>query len=489
MAASRNGRARSQCGAPSCDSISIPSTLPIMSSGLSTSGTPNFSIALTYSGMRSGMIFDVPGQPTTTSAPSTHCSSAMSLWFSRFVNSTTCDVSKSRTPSLIMAGPLSAEQGIRPMVAAAGAGVNYLSDKGCVEGGRARESHPTPLLKELTMSSPHSEAIPAAAIAWDPRLDEIKHRLHDKLTRQLQLTEVQQLPEERRREELRRVIKRLLLDEEPPPTAAQKQQLIEELLDEILGLGPLEILLRDPSISDILVNGPHEVFVERRGRLEETAVRFRDADHLLLIIDRIVSRIGRRIDETSPRAAPRLPDGSRVNAIIPPLSLRGPALSIRRFGTTPLGLEDLLQFRAFTPEMALLLEAAIKARLNVVISGGTGSGKTTLLNTLSGFIGDGERIVTIEDAAELPLRQRHIVQRETRPASVDGKGEVSMRDLVRNALRMRPDRIVIGECRGPEALDMLQAMNSGHEGSMTTVHANSPRDALSRLETMLLMAG
>jgi pilus assembly protein CpaF len=339
------------------------------------------------------------------------------------------------------------------------------------------------------MSSPHPEAIPAAAIAWDPRLDEIKHRLHDKLTRQLQLTEVQQLPEERRREELRRVIKRLLLDEEPPPTAAQKQQLIEELLDEILGLGPLEILLRDPSISDILVNGPHEVFVERRGRLEETTLRFRDADHLLLIIDRIVSRIGRRIDETSPMVDARLPDGSRVNAIIPPLSLRGPALSIRRFGATPLGLEDLLQFRAFTPEMALLMEAAIKARLNVVISGGTGSGKTTLLNTLSGFIGDGERIVTIEDAAELQLRQRHVVQLETRPASVDGKGEVSMRDLVRNALRMRPDRIVIGECRGPEALDMLQAMNSGHEGSMTTVHANSPRDALTRLETMLMMAG
>jgi pilus assembly protein CpaF len=339
------------------------------------------------------------------------------------------------------------------------------------------------------MSSPHPEAIPTAAIAWDPRLDEIKQRVHDKLTQQLQLTEVQKLPEERRREEIRRVIKRLLLDEEPPPSALQKQQLIEELLDEVLGLGPLETLLRDPSISDILVNGPHEVFIERRGRLEETAVRFRDADHLLLIIDRIVSRIGRRIDDTSPMVDARLPDGSRVNAIIPPLSLRGPALSIRRFGTTPLGLEDLLQFRAFTPEMALLMEAAIKARLNVIISGGTGSGKTTLLNTLSGFIGNGERIVTIEDAAELQLKQRHVVQLETRPASVDGKGEVSMRDLVRNALRMRPDRIVIGECRGPEALDMLQAMNSGHEGSMTTVHANSPRDALSRLETMLMMAG
>jgi pilus assembly protein CpaF len=339
------------------------------------------------------------------------------------------------------------------------------------------------------MSSADPQAIPTAAIAWDPRLDEIKHRVHDKLTHQLQLTEVQKLPEERRREELRRVIKRLLLDEEPPPTAAQKQQLIEELLDEVLGLGPLEILLRDPTISDILVNGPHEVFVERRGRLEETTLRFRDADHLLLIIDRIVSRIGRRIDETSPMVDARLPDGSRVNAIIPPLSLRGPALSIRRFGATPLGLEDLLQFRAFTPEIALLLEAAIKARLNVIISGGTGSGKTTLLNTPSGFIGNTERIVTIEDAAELQLKQRHVVQLETRPASVDGKGEVSMRDLVRNALRMRPDRIVIGECRGPEALDMLQAMNSGHEGSMTTVHANSPRDALSRLETMLLMAG
>jgi pilus assembly protein CpaF len=337
---------------------------------------------------------------------------------------------------------------------------------------------------------PHDTvAIPVAAVARDPRLELIKHRLHDQLTQQLQVTELQKLSEERRRQEVGRIIERLLAKEEPALNLAQRQHLIDELLDEVLGLGPLELLLRDPNISDILVNGPHEVFIERRGRLEETSVQFRDTDHLLHIIDRIVSRIGRRIDETSPMVDARLPDGSRVNAIIPPLSLRGPALSIRRFGANPLGLEELLQYRAFTPEMALLMEAAIKARLNVVISGGTGSGKTTLLNTLSAFIGNGERIVTIEDAAELRLRQRHVVQLETRPASVDGKGEVSMRDLVRNALRMRPDRIVIGECRGPEALDMLQAMNSGHEGSMTTVHANSPRDALSRLETMLMMAG
>jgi pilus assembly protein CpaF len=233
----------------------------------------------------------------------------------------------------------------------------------------------------------------------------------------------------------------------------------------------------------------NEAFVERDGRLEEAAVRFRDTKHVMQIIERIAARVGRRIDESSPMLDARLPDGSRVNAIIPPLALKGPTLSIRRFGTKPLTLDDLLRFRAMTPEMATFLEGAVRAKLNVIVSGGTGSGKTTLLNTLSSFIPDGERIVTIEDAAELRLQQRHIVPLETRPPNVDGKGAVTTRDLVRNALRMRPDRVVIGECRGAEALDMLQAMNSGHEGSLTTLHANAPRDALTRLETMMLLAG
>jgi pilus assembly protein CpaF len=269
----------------------------------------------------------------------------------------------------------------------------------------------------------------------------------------------------------------------------ERERLIDEVLDETFGFGPLEMLLKDPTISDILINGPHKIYVERRGKLEKTDVKFRDNDHLLQIIDRIVSKVGRRVDETSPMVDARLPDGSRVNAIIPPLALDGPTMSIRRFGANPLKLEDLLNFKAFTPEMAMLKEACIKARLNIIISGGTGCGKTTLLNTLSSFIPADERIVTIEDAAELQLQQDHIVRLETRPSNIEGKGEVTTRDLVRNALRMRPDRIVIGECRGAEALDMLQAMNTGHEGSLTTLHANNPRDAQARLETMIMMGG
>src|SRR5213594_1977157 len=258
---------------------------------------------------------------------------------------------------------------------------------------------------------------------------------------------------------------------------------------ETFGFGPLEVLLKDPTISDILVNGPHKVYVERRGRLEKTDVKFRDNDHLMQIIDRIVSKVGRRVDETSPMVDARLPDGSRVNAIIPPLALDGPSMSVRRFGANPLKLEDLLNYKAFTPEMAMLMEACIKARLNLLISGGTGCGKTTLLNTLSSFIPGDERIVTIEDAAELQLQQDHVVRLETRPANIEGKGAVGTRELVRNALRMRPERIIIGECRGGESLDMLQAMNTGHAGSMTTLHANTPRDAQARLETMIMMAG
>jgi pilus assembly protein CpaF len=284
-------------------------------------------------------------------------------------------------------------------------------------------------------------------------------------------------------------VERLCDTENPLLNRMERERLIDEVLDETFGFGPLEVLLKDPTISDILVNGPHKIYVERRGKLEKTDVKFRDNDHLLQIIDRIVSKVGRRVDETSPMVDARLPDGSRVNAIIPPLALDGPSLSIRRFGANPLKLEDLLNYKAFTPEMAMLMEACIKARLNVIISGGTGCGKTTLLNTLSSFIPHDERIVTIEDAAEVQLQQDHVVRLETRPPNIEGKGAVMTRDLVRNALRMRPERIIIGECRGAESLDMLQAMNTGHAGSMTTLHANTPRDAQARLETMIMMAG
>jgi pilus assembly protein CpaF len=264
---------------------------------------------------------------------------------------------------------------------------------------------------------------------------------------------------------------------------------VDEVLDETFGLGPLEGLVKDSTVSDILINGPKNVYIERRGKMEKTSVAFRDNDHLLQIIDRIISKVGRRVDETCPMVDARMPDGSRFNAIIPPLALDGACVSIRRFGANPLKLEDLLNFKAFTPEMVMLLEGAIKARLNIIISGGTGSGKTTLLNTLSSFIPNTDRIVTIEDAAELQLQQDHVVRLETRPPNIEGKGEMTATDLVRNALRMRPERIIIGECRGAESLDMLQAMNTGHEGSMTTLHANSPRDAIARLETMIMMAG
>jgi pilus assembly protein CpaF len=319
--------------------------------------------------------------------------------------------------------------------------------------------------------------------------DELKRLIHSKLVDKLDLSRVSDLAGDVLRREIRLVVERLCDTENPLLNRMERERLIDEVLDETFGFGPLEILLKDPTISDILVNGPHKIYVERRGKIEKTDVKFRDNQHLLQIIDRIVSKMGRRIDETSPMVDARLPDGSRVNAIIPPLALDGPSMSVRRFGANPLKLEDLLNFKAFTPEMAMLMEAAIKARLNLVISGGTGCGKTTLLNTLSSFIPSDERIVTIEDAAELQLQQDHIVRLETRPSNIEGKGEVSTRDLVRNSLRMRPDRIIIGECRGPEALDMLQAMNTGHEGSLTTLHANTPRDAQARLETMIMMAG
>ncbi len=319
--------------------------------------------------------------------------------------------------------------------------------------------------------------------------EKLKQRIHGKLVDKLDLTRVGELEGDTLRREIRLVVEHLCDSEDTLLNRSERERLVNEVLDETFGLGPLEILLKDPTISDILINGPKHIYVERRGKIEKTSVVFRDNDHLLQIIDRIISKVGRRVDETCPMVDARMSDGSRFNAIIPPLALDGACVSIRRFGTNPLKLEDLLNFKAFTPEMVMLLEGAIKARLNIVISGGTGSGKTTLLNTLSSFIPNTDRIVTIEDAAELQLQQDHVVRLETRPANIEGKGAIGATDLVRNALRMRPERILIGECRGPETLDMLQAMNTGHEGSLTTIHANTPRDALARMETMIMMAG
>jgi len=319
--------------------------------------------------------------------------------------------------------------------------------------------------------------------------EELKQRIHGKLVDKLDLSKVGELEGDNLRREIRMVVEHLCDSESTLLNRNERERLVSEVLDETFGYGPLELLLKDPTISDILINGPKNVYCERRGKMEKTSVAFRDNTHLMQIIDRIISKVGRRVDETCPMVDARMYDGSRFNAIIPPLALDGACVSIRRFGANPLKLEDLLQFKAFTPEMVMLLEGAIKARLNVLISGGTGSGKTTLLNTLSSFIPNTDRIVTIEDAAELQLQQDHVVRLETRPSNIEGKGAINATDLVRNALRMRPERIIIGECRGSEALDMLQAMNTGHEGSMTTLHANNPRDALSRLETMIMMAG
>ncbi len=325
--------------------------------------------------------------------------------------------------------------------------------------------------------------------AKEGNLEKLKQRIHNKLVDKLDLSRIGELEGETLRREIRLVVEHLCDTEDTLLNRNERERLIEEVLDETFGLGPLEMLLKDPSISDILINGPKNIYCERRGKMEKTTVAFRDNDHLMQIIDRIISRVGRRVDETCPMVDARMLDGSRFNAIIPPLALDGAAVSIRRFGANPLKLEDLLNYKAFTPEMVMLLEGAIKARLNIIISGGTGSGKTTLLNTLSSFIPNTDRIVTIEDAAELQLQQDHVVRLETRPANIEGKGEIKATDLVRNALRMRPERIIIGECRGPESLDMLQAMNTGHEGSLTTIHANTPRDAIARLETMIMMAG
>ena len=319
--------------------------------------------------------------------------------------------------------------------------------------------------------------------------EQVKRRIHNKLVDKLDLSRVGDMKGEQLRREIRLVVEHLCDAENTLLNRSERDRIIDEVLDETFGLGPLELLLKDSSISDIMINGPKHIFVERHGRLELTDVEFRDNAHLMQIIDRIVSKVGRRVDETCPMVDARLEDGSRVNAIIPPLALDGAAVSIRRFGSNPLKLEDLLNYKALTPEMVMLLEGCIKGRLNMIICGGTGSGKTTLLNTLSSFIPNDQRIVTIEDAAELQLQQDHVVRLETRPANIEGNGAVSATDLVKNALRMRPERIIIGECRGGETLDMLQAMNTGHDGSLTTIHANNPRDGVARLETMVMMSG
>ena len=316
----------------------------------------------------------------------------------------------------------------------------------------------------------------------------IKTQIHGRLLNSLSPDQLRSLSKDGVRDQIGVTVERLIQDSGTPMTLGERERLIEEVLDEVFGLGPLEPLMKDPTISDILVNGFDSVYVERGGILTETNVRFKDQAHVRLIIDRIVSNIGRRIDDSSPIVDARLPDGSRVCAVIPPLSLIGPVMTIRRFGKKLLSTDDLVRNQTFTASMLAFLRGCVEARLNIVVSGGSGSGKTTMLNTLSRFVPEDERVVTIEDTAELNLQQAHVVRLETRQANIEGSGSITQRDLVINALRMRPDRIIVGECRGPEALDMLQAMNTGHDGSMTTTHANTPIDAFSRLETMVMMA-
>jgi len=350
---------------------------------------------------------------------------------------------------------------------------------------------------------PNLEQKPVPQLSWEQRLlksagrpktalkpeyQELKFTLHRKLLDKINLEALATIDNQRVRAEVRQALISLIDGEPTLLSALEKQQICDEVLDEVFGLGPLEPLLQDPTISDILVNGSKQVYVERKGVLELTSVTFRDDAHLLRIIDKIVSQVGRRVDESNPMVDARLLDGSRVNAIIPPLALDGPVMSIRRFTQDKLMPADLVERKAMTKGMMELLEAAVKARLNIIIIGGTGAGKTTLLNALSFFINPKERIVTIEDAAELQLKQPHVVRLETRPPNLEGHGAVRQRELLINSLRMRPDRIVVGEVRGPEALDMLQAMNTGHDGSLTTIHANSPRDGISRLEVMVSMA-
>ncbi len=318
---------------------------------------------------------------------------------------------------------------------------------------------------------------------------ELKRSVHQAIIDRVELEKLQRLSTEQIQHELAQLVQRIVEEDNVPINEAERRELVRDVRDEMLGFGPLESLLADPTVSDILVNTYKQIFVERRGKLELTDVTFYDDAHLMKVIEKIVSRVGRRVDESNPMVDARLPDGSRVNAIIPPSAIDGPLMSIRRFAVNPLSVKDLIEYQSVTPPMMQVLEALSAAKVNVLISGGTGSGKTTLLNVLSGFIPSDERIVTIEDAAELQLRQVHVLRLETRPPNIEGKGEITQRSLVRNALRMRPDRIILGEVRGAEALDMLQAMNTGHEGSLATIHANTPRDALTRLENMIGMAG
>ena len=318
---------------------------------------------------------------------------------------------------------------------------------------------------------------------------ELKTRIHGQLIERLDLAKLDALPRELVQQQIRRIVEDMLTLDDTPLSRKERDDLVVEIEHETFGLGPIEPLMQDPTVSDILVNGAREIYIERHGKLERTRVTFRDDTHLLQVIDRIVSAVGRRVDESSPMVDARLRDGSRVNAIIPPLALDGPVLSIRRFAKDPLRMSDLIEFGTLTPALAEILRAIVQARLNILVSGGTGAGKTTMLNVLSNAIPNTERIVTIEDSAELQLQQDHVVRLETRPPNIEGQGAVSQRELVRNALRMRPDRIVVGEVRGAEVLDMLQAMNTGHDGSLSTIHANSTRDALSRVETMVLMSG
>ncbi|MDH5297696.1 MAG: CpaF family protein [Desulfobulbaceae bacterium] len=343
------------------------------------------------------------------------------------------------------------------------------------------------LLKNIT-ETPDSPS-PAGQTVPDDRFFALKRKLHTRLIEEINLPAMDTMTTEEIRPEITTIVEKFLTEEDVLLNATERRDLINQIIDEMLGLGPIEPLLKDPYVSDILCNTYKNIYVERFGLLEKTNARFVDDAHLMNIIDRIISRVGRRIDESTPMVDARLPDGSRVNAIIPPLAIDGPILSIRRFSVHPLKMEDLINYKTLIPEIATLLAQCVAAKLNILISGGTGSGKTTLLNVLSGFIPANERIVTIEDSAELQLQQEHVVRLETRPASIEGTGRVTQQDLVRNSLRMRPDRIIIGEVRGAEAFDMLQAMNTGHEGSMGTIHANTPRDSLTRLESMILQTG
>jgi len=351
--------------------------------------------------------------------------------------------------------------------------------------GRRKDEVKPPSLEETQPPAAQTTGSPAA-VAYV----KLKNKLHHRILEKVDLVSLESMSESKLRQEIATLVELLLTEDPAQINDIERRMLVRDIQNEMLGLGPLELLMADSTVSDILVNSYDQIYVERRGKLELTDVVFSDEKHLLRIIDKIVSRVGRRIDESSPMVDARLPDGSRVNAIIPPIALDGPMVSIRRFAVIPLKMADLVtRYKSLTPDMALLLEGLAKSKINMLISGGTGSGKTTLLNILSGFIPETERIVTIEDAAELQLQQEHVVRLETRPPNIEGKGEVTQRALVRNALRMRPDRIVIGEVRGGEAVDMMQAMNTGHEGSLTTIHANTPRDAIARLENMVSMAG